>query len=172
MRYLRSLRTSNNDSIKAAIESVQPNLSYQTIEYVHFDGTAFPAGFTVVVDDGTGNASIPFTNAVYSAVDSVRAGGIEFEVHKPNNVTANVDVTVNVATGGNLALTQANVKNALAAYIQGLGVGVAVSYVDVGNVIQNTPGVFSYSGLLINGQTADLAISNTQLAIFGAVTYH
>lgn len=172
VRYLRSLRTSNKDSIDAAVESVQPNLSYKTIQYQHFDGTAFPAGFTVVVDDGTGNASTPFLNAVYAAVDAVRAGGIEFEVHAPNNVTANVDVTVNVATGGNLPLTQANVTNAIKAYIQGLGVGVLVSYVDLGNVIQNTPGVFSYSGLLINGQTADLAISNTQLAIFGAVTYH
>jgi uncharacterized phage protein gp47/JayE len=169
--FISSLATSDFAAVSAAIQGVQPNLTFKIIEYFHFTGTAFPAGFTVVVDDGTGNAGTTFLNAVYSAIDGTRALGAQFEVQRPTNVNVNVSATISVASGTSLSATQAAVSSALRAYINTLGVGVTCRYVNIGNVIQNVPGVFAYSGLTLNTLAADVTIANTQLAQIGTVTF-
>lgn len=169
--YLGSLKTSNNDSIEEAVLGVQPNVTYQIIENKHFDGSAFVAGFCVVVDDGSGAPSTPFVTAVTSAVDASRAAGIEFEVHTPSVITANVSVHITVGPGGNLALTQAAVTAAITAYIKALGVGENVVYVNLADAIQNVAGVYAYTSLLINGGSSDIAIAQTQIAEPGTISY-
>jgi hypothetical protein len=169
--YIASLRTACNAAWENAIQSQGQNVTYQIIEYLHFDGSAFVSGVTVVVDDGTGNASAPFLNGVTGAINAIRAAGIQFEVAKPNNVTINIQVTVSVASGVSLIATQNNVTAALQKFINTLGVGVPVSFVDVANAIQDVAGVFSYTALTINGGTTDVAILPTQLAQIGTVTY-
>jgi uncharacterized phage protein gp47/JayE len=169
--YIQSLASADWAAVASAITGVQPNLTYQIIEYKHFDGTAFPSGFTVVVDDGTGNASTSVTGAVQSAVEKVRAAGAQFEVQKPTNVAVNVSVSISTSTTGSLSAVQAAVAAALKTYINTLGVGNTCHYVNIGNVIQNVPGVFSYSGLTLNGVAADVTITQTQLAQVGTVTF-
>lgn len=171
VKFVSSLATADLSAIEAAIESVQPNSSYQIIEYKHFDGTAWAAGFTIVADDGTGNASLTFINGITTAVEAVRAAGAEFAVQKPTNVPINVAVTISTASPSALVATQNAVTQALTKYVNTLGVGNTVSYVLLANVIQTTSGVLAYSGLTVNGGTTDIAITQTQLAQIGTVTY-
>jgi uncharacterized phage protein gp47/JayE len=169
--YIGSLATANIASIENAIISVQPNITYQLIEYLHFDGSAFVAGFTVVADDGTGLGNPPFLAAVQAAVEKVRAAGSQFEVHAPTNVTINVSCTVAVIAGTAPAVAQLNAQNAITAYIRSLGVGVNVSYSAIQNAATNAAGVFSITDLLVNGGETDVTILDTELAVTGTVTF-
>ncbi len=169
--YLASLKTANKASVEAAIESVQAGISYQIIEYFTFAGVPKLAYFTVVVDDGSGNAPQSFLNAVYAAVNATRAAGSQFEVDRPTDVSVAVSVTLVPAIGFSVSVVKASVTAALTAYINGLGVGANVPLGSVANVIQTTPGVFSYLNLLLNGASSDVAIAATQLARIGTVVY-
>lgn len=180
--YLASLKTSNLASVEAAVEGVQTGVTFKIIEYMAFNGPGFwnttiPAGvsalgyFTVVVDDGSGNAPLSFLRAVYNAVFATHAAGARFEIDRPNNVNANISLTVVPAAGTSLAVIQTAVTAAIVAYINGLGVGGSLSLAGLANVVQNVPGVFSYLNLEINGVASDLVIQDTQLARAGTVTY-
>jgi uncharacterized phage protein gp47/JayE len=169
--YIAGLPSACVDAWENAIKSQGQNVTYQLIEYLTFSGAAFVSGVTVVVDDGSGNASTPFLNGVYAAVDAIRAAGVQFAVYKPTNVTINIDVRISVASGASLLAAQANVTAALHAYINTLGVGVNATYVDIANVIQGVSGVFSYTMLTVNGGTTDVTILQTQLAQIGTVLY-
>jgi uncharacterized phage protein gp47/JayE len=179
--FISSLSKACKTAIEEAIDSVQVGLTYQLIEYQMFDGTPF-AGFTAVVDDGSGAISPTLLgsrgvagNSIYNAIDAVRALGISFEVHAPTNVVVNYSAMITPAPGYTRAAVVAAVTSSLTSYTNTLGVGVPVSLVDAANAIGSTQinginCVFAYTGLLINGETADFNILPTQLAQAGTVT--
>jgi len=169
--YLQSLKTSNTASIQNAILAAGPKVTFKIIEYLTFAGVAFPSGFTIVVDDGTGAASNVFLAAVTTNVNATRAAGSQFAVARPTNVPINVAVTVSPSSGTSLAVVQTSVVAAITTYVNGLGVGNLAGFAAIANVVQMTTGVFSYSNLTLNGATLDAAILNTQLARVGTITF-
>lgn len=170
--YLKSLKTSNVASVQNAIQGVQAGLSYQIIQYLKFDGAAFPSGFTVVVDDGSGNASLQFLNAVYAAVDAIRAAGNQFAVAKPTNVPIAITVTgLTVTPGSSAALVQQNIINALTLLVNKYGVGFPARIADVAATTTAVPGTYAYTSITINGSALDAAITTTQLARISSVTF-
>ena len=169
--YLQSLKTSNTASIQNAILAASPKATFKIIEYLTFAGAAFPSGFTIVVDDGTGAASNVFLNSVTTNVNVTRAAGSQFAVTRPTNVAVNVAVTVSPSSGTSLAVVQTSVVASITSYINGLGVGNTASFGAVANAVQMTTGVFSYSNLALNGASLDATILTTQLARVGTITF-
>jgi uncharacterized phage protein gp47/JayE len=168
--YLASLKTGSIPAVEGAILGVQAGLTYQIWEYFTFAGAAFPGGFTVIVDDGSGAPGSAFLDAVSAAVLAVHGAGNEFEVYAPIDVPVNAAVYI-APSNVPLAVAQAAVTSAIGAYIHGLGVGVSVSILGVADAIQNTPGVYAYASLTLNGIEADVPITITQLAQLNSVTY-
>jgi uncharacterized phage protein gp47/JayE len=169
--YLASLKTASIPAVEGAILSVQAGLTYQISEYLHFDGiTAFPGGFTVIVDDGSGAPDSAFLAAVAAAVEAVHAAGVEFGVYAPVVVPINVSVYI-APSNVSQAVANAAVTQAIAVYIHSLGVGVSCSLVGVANAIQSVPQVYAYANLTLNGSEADVPIAINQLAQIGTVTF-
>jgi uncharacterized phage protein gp47/JayE len=168
--FISSLAECTESAFEFAINSVQAGLTFQLIEQFHFDGTPFPGGVTIVVDDGSGAISPTLLTTIFNALKPVHAAGIGYEVDAPTNETVGVTVTVQPAGGFDPGTVFAAVQAAIIAYINTLGVGVTVSFVQMNNVVQGVPGVFEYSALLINGSNVDVVITDTELARAGTVT--
>lgn len=173
VRYIAALAKGTEDAIAAAILAVQSGLSYQLYEYHHFDGTAYPAGFTVIADDGSGAIPQSTLNSIQTAVDAVRAAGAEFDMARPTNVPINVTVTgLTAAVGTPLATLQTQLTTAITAFIQAAGVGVTIHYADVASLIEHYAGVNSTTTITVNGGLVDIVIAQTQLARPGTVTFN
>lgn len=173
--YIESLGKATLQAIEAAIAGVQAGLTFQVVESEHFGGAPFLAGFTVVVDDGSGNIPAPTLTAVHNAVDAVRAAGISFEVHAPNNVTIGVTVTVTPNTGFTQTQVDTAVTAAITNYILGLGVGNTVNYINVAIAIQSAQinginCVLAQIDLLVNGSNVNVVITDFELARPGTIT--
>ena len=172
--YIKSLSKATGDAVSYAIRSVQPGLTYQLIEYKHFDGSSF-AGFTVVVDDGSNHISATLLKAIFAAVFVVRAAGIAFEVSPPTNMPINVSVQVKAKAGFDSGSVVTAVTAAIGVYIDSLGVGTNVSLANLANAIgtakiASISCVFSYTVLLINGVQSDYLMTQTQISQIGTIS--
>jgi uncharacterized phage protein gp47/JayE len=163
-QYIASLGKATHDSIAASISSIQAGLTFALADQLHNDGSSWPGGFDVVVDDGSGAIGATLLSEVSLAVSSVKALGVAYSVFAPTNVAITVSVAIHVSTGYSPSVVIAAVQAALTSYINTLGVGVNVGYANVGSVVQNVAGVAAYTSLTVNGGTSDVAISYTHLA--------
>ena len=170
VEFIGSLTQATETAVEYAINTVQQGLTFQLIESFTFSGAPYPGGFTVVVDDGTGAIPSALLNLITAAILPVRAAGIVFGVFAPTNVPVNVNVVVVASASYSQSALQTQVQSNISAYINSLGVGVGCTFINIGAVIQNTPGVFTYSGLTLNGLSADVSIAPTQLPRAGSVT--
>jgi hypothetical protein len=112
---------------------------------------------------------------ILTAVNAIKAFGIGANVVAPNNSIVAVTVHVSPQAPFSSASVISAVQTAITSYINTLGVGVNVSYVNLANVIGSTQigginCVFAYTGLLLNSTVGDFLISTTQLARAGAIT--
>ena len=146
VEFIGSLAQATETAIEYAINTVQQGLTFQLIETLTFTGQPYPGGFTVVVDDGTGAISAALLNSITAAILPARAAGIVFGVFAPTNVPINVNGNVVASASYSQSALQSQVQSNIVAYINYLGVGVNAQFVNVGAVIQNTPGVLEYSG--------------------------
>lgn len=170
LKFISSLAKGTLNAVEEAIASVQAGLTYQVLDVEHFDLSPWPAGFTVVVDDGSGAISETLQNLVRSAVLAVKAAGIKFEVDAPINYTVNVTTTVVASAGYTHSSVASAVQAAVQAYINSLGVGNSVSYANLSNVIQSVQGVYSYASTQLNGVVGDVGVAVNQLARAGTIT--
>jgi uncharacterized phage protein gp47/JayE len=150
-------------AVEEAIISVQQGLSYATIENTLPNGQARNGFFTVTIDDGTGNPSSTLISAVYAAIDQVRPIGSVFTVQGPAVIYANVNMTISAAAGYSKATLQGLVSTAIQNYINGLGIGQALSYTRLSALAYGVPGVSTVSNVLLNNGTSDIGGGPTQV---------
>ncbi len=155
--YLASLARGTVSAIQYAISSVQLGLKSSILENVDYELNVQRGNLTIIVDDGTGSPSSTVLAAVYQAVDSYRAAGITFGVFGPTIVTADVSAIVGASAGYDADSVKGAVGTAVTGYINTLGIGVALSYTRLAQVIYDaSPGVASVSSLTLNGGTSDI----------------
>lgn len=122
--YLQSLNTANTAAIEYAIASVQQGITYTIEQDLSYpDLASKPGYYFIVVDDGTGSPPSSLLNAVTNAVAIVDGCGIQFSVFAPVIVTANIAMSIKVASGYSSAIVSAAVQSAISNYINGLGLG-------------------------------------------------
>lgn len=168
--YVASLSKATKGAVAFAITSVKAGLSYSLTENLTYAGTAQPAYFYVVVDDGTGVPGTTLLNNVSNAIDAVRPLTTTFSVFAPVVVGASVAMTATIASGYDAAATKALAVTALKSYINSLTIGTALSYSRLAQVAHDaSPGIVNLSGITLNGGTADLAATAQQVIKWNSV---
>src|SRR5579859_4714525 len=109
-----------------AICSIQQGLNYTIQENMDPSGQPLMGSFVVTVDDGSGSPSTTLLSTVQTAIDAVRPVGSIFAVRPPSVYVADVSLTISVAPRANKASVQAQVGNAIGAFIDGLPIGAAL----------------------------------------------
>lgn len=168
--YLASLSKATKAAIGSAVRGVQQGLNYTITENENYDGTPNKGHFYVVVDDGTGQASVDLLAAVGIAIEAVRPFTGTFAVFEPSPLTANVGMNVVPATGYVEATVVGAVGVALTNFLNGLKLGVSVPYTQLASVAYGVPGVQNVTGVTLNGGTADLAANQKQRVVAGTMT--
>ena len=155
--YINSLSKATLGAIIYAATSVQVGLSVFIRENVDVAGRILRGHLVLYVDDGSGTPPQALLDQVYSAVDTVRAAGIDFSVRPPTVNLASVSLTLVVGPGGVKANLQPQVATALAAYVDSLPVGQPLSITQLSRVAYSVhPAISNVIGVLINGGGADL----------------
>ena len=168
-QFIGGLSKGTDDAIGYAIASTQQGLTYDIQYNQDTLGDYQPGNFVVTVDDGSGAPSMAIKNAVYAAVDAVRAATTTFSVRGPSIVTVNFSATITAATGYVKANLQGPVAAAVTAYLNGLQVGQGANYAKAAQVAGNVVGVGSITGLLLNGAQADIGVTAAQVIKAGTV---
>ena len=168
--YVANLSKATKSAIGYAISSIQTGVSWQIIENQTYAGAAASDYFYVVVDDGTGSPSNAFLTSVSNAVDAARPVTTTFNIYAPVIVTANVALTISVASGYTLSTIESTVQTAIQAYIDSLGVGQTLPYSRLVQVAYDaSPAVTNVTGLTVNSGTADLACTFQQRIMPGTI---
>ena len=103
------------------------------------------------VDEGGGRAPI----------------GADVDVDVPSPIYVAVTADIVVVSGFVLASVITSVKAALNTFVDALDIGEDVKTADLANVIHDTAGVDNYSGFLVDWLSADIPITDSQVAIIG-----
>ena len=168
--FINSLSKATKGAIGYAIVSLQLGLLYTITETTNFGGSGSP-GFSVVVDDGSGNPPASIVTAATTAVDAVRAAGVRYQVQGASTVSAAVILHITAKTGYDLPTVQAQVTAALATYINGLGLGNTLYWSKLYQVAYDaSPGVATVSSLTLNGSTTDLTTTAAQTIKSSGIT--
>jgi uncharacterized phage protein gp47/JayE len=160
--FILSLAKATRAAIGNAIAGVQANLVYSIVENRDTAGNAAPASFYAVVDDGTGAPPALLLSLVASAIDAVRALGISFSVLAPQVIPAVITMTLVPASGYTHDAVSTAVQAAIVAYVNGLGLGIQLSYSRIAQVALGVPGVFNVTGILLNNGTSDITPTTSQ----------
>ena len=85
--------------------------------------------------------------------------------------TINVSCTVTRASGYGAEEVLANVTAAINDYLAGIAfLSSYVSYAKIANSVNDAEGVFDYSGLTVNGGTANIALDDAEAPVLGTVS--
>ncbi|AXN39860.1 baseplate J protein [Peribacillus butanolivorans] len=110
-------------------------------------------------------------DAAKTYIDSQRPFGATVNVVGVVEVPINVTVTLTLQAGGDIFAVKAEFEAALDEYLEGLAfTDPVVRYSRIANLLLDIPDVLDYSGLTINGGTANIVIPDGQVAVNGTVT--
>lgn len=170
--YMASLSKATHGAVAYAINSAQAGLTFKIVDGMNPDGSAHPAFFYVVVDDGTGAPSTALIDEVAEAIDAVRAVGVSFSVFAPSIVSASITAVVAVATGYEPATVTSAIRTAITDYVNGLGVGAPLRLTRIAQLAYDAvPGaVTNVANIRINSAADDLTPTDMQVVKAGLVT--
>src|SRR5215475_5073105 len=166
--FFASLSKATEDAILFAINSVQQGLDIALLDNTDVNGNPRNGFFTVVIDDGSGSPPQSLLDAVYAAVDKVRAFTIGFAVIAPTLVHPDIALNIKIKPDSpELGSTvENNVKVAVLEYVNSLDIGEPLYLLKLAQVAidcdVNVVGVQPNS-VLINGVEADLIPTVIQL---------
>jgi uncharacterized phage protein gp47/JayE len=154
--FLNTLRAGTEAAVENAIAGVQGNLRYMVLENTDPTGAARAGFFTVYVDDQTGAPPAPLLAQVTTAINAVRALGVQFSVQPCSVSHVSVAVTIYAASGYDKTALIPQVVTAITDYIASVGMGEAVSYFNIAAAAKNVEGVAKIEGLTLNGGAEDV----------------
>lgn len=168
--FIKGLREATPDAIQAYVEALQPGVKTLLVENEEYNGVAKRGSFYLIVDDGTGTPPSDLLEAASVSVDQHRAAGIEGAVYPPEVVTANISLTVTVATGASSTATFAAVSTALRSYVNTRALGEDLAANRLYQIAYDaSPNVVRVTNLLVNGSASDIVISRKEVIKAGTV---
>jgi hypothetical protein len=162
--FFGSLSNATEVAILSAIAGLNQNLQATIVEQPN--GSPQVA---VTVDDGTGAIPVAMVNLAAAAVNSVRAAGISVGVVAATKLIANVNMTITTAPGFVHSTVVGQVATAITNYINGVGLGNFVSYMQLSAVAFGVAGVTDVTNVTLNGGLVDLVPTSSQTYKAGAV---
>ncbi|MDK4804954.1 MAG: baseplate J/gp47 family protein [Novosphingobium aromaticivorans] len=170
VEYISSLAKATPAAVDYAITSLQLGLTDVIVENYDYAGNYKPGSFYTVIDDGSGSPTTETVNAAATAVEAVRACGIQQAAFAVVPVVANIGLTVGIASGYIGATVRAAVQTAISDYIATLIQGDTLMYSRLFSVAYGVAGVSSVTGLTINSGTSDLTTTAKQVVQAGSIT--
>lgn len=126
----------------------------------------------ILLDANRQPASAELVTEVVSYIEAERPIGATVTVVAASAVTVNIGATVEYDAGRyTLDDITTAVEQAITAYLTQVSFRQDyVSYAKLGAVIMGVDGVTDYSGLLVNGDTANIALADDEVPVLGEVT--
>jgi uncharacterized phage protein gp47/JayE len=113
----------------------------------------------------------PKVTEVAAYIETVRPVGATVTVAAATEVAINVSGTYTLKAGTTLTDAQAQIAAALAEYLKTLAfVDLTVRYTQIANLVLNADAVADYSGLTVNGGTANITVADGSIAVPGTIT--
>jgi uncharacterized phage protein gp47/JayE len=167
--YIQTRSLATDGAVAYAIQSVQSGLQF-TIQENEAGGSYQPGNFVVTVDDGSGNPPSALLSAVYTAINVVRPVGSTFTVQGPGDLTANITFTVTTNPTSNKPNLIGPITTAIDTYVDTLPVGATLAFTRLAAVIYGVdPSIVNVTSLEINGGTADIVPTQSQVVKVGTV---
>ena len=164
--FIDSRTRATAQAVGYAVQGLQQGLSYAIAERVDAAGALRPGHFTVVIDDGTGNASADLLARAAAAIEVVRPLGGTFSVRAPLVVRADVSL---FAQGPDDA--KAAVRAALGAYVAALPLGAGLVISRLIQIAHDADlRIERVTTVTVNGAEADLAPPTYGILRPGAIT--
>ena len=133
----------------------------------------------VIIDSERQTASTELIASVQEYIDPEIAGlgegtapiGAHCTVVSATGIPINISATITKSSEYTLQTVTDNIEDSLVQYLKEIAfIESIVSYAKIGNAILGSEGVLDYSGLSVNGGTANINIDNTSVATLGTVT--
>lgn len=158
--YLATLAKATKAAILAAAMSVQQGLLIALLENQQPNGAVLLGSFTAIVDDGSGNPPASLLNAVFNAVDAVRAFSVQPFVVPPTSIQASIALSANLTLGPGMVAANVNtsIQNAVATMVNQLPPGARLNGSAIITAALSVAGVTAVNpaSITINGSPADL----------------
>lgn len=130
----------------------------------------------ILIDANKQPASGPIVTEAAAYIETQHPIGATVTVAAATALAINCSAALTLDSGYTLLGVTPAVEAAITAYLSSIAfkgpneAPVAVSYAQISTAILSVPGVLDHTGLLVNTGTANIAVSNTQVAIKGTVT--
>ena len=167
--FIASLAEGTVAAIKYAVVALQTGMQVAVHENVTTTGSTQAGMVTVYIDDGSGSPPASLVALAATAVNSVRAAGIQTAVYGATPLPANITMTLTTAAGYTHQTVIAQVAAALGAAINARGLEVTLPYTLLSSVAYGVAGVTNVSGILLNSSTVDLIPSFGQTIKVGSL---
>ncbi len=167
--YIQTRSLATDGAVAYAIQSVQSGLQF-TVQENTAGGSYQPGNFVVTVDDGSGNPPSSLLSEVYTAINAVRPVGSTFSVQGPDDLTANITFTLMTNPTTNKPNLIGPITTAIDTYVDTLPVGATLAFTKLAAVIYGVdPSIVNVTSLEINGGTADVVPTQSQVVKVGMV---
>lgn len=149
--------TDGMPAAKAVVEQVQEYVDPATLGH-----TVEAYGETFVIGDGLG--------------DGVSNIGAHFAAVAPEGVAIDIDFIAELKSGATVEQVKADAVTAVTAYLKDLALDtpenekVVVRMSAVSSILYTLPGLLDYKALTLNGETANIELTDRQIAVLGEVT--
>lgn len=159
--FINSLSKGTEGALEYAVASIQQGMQSQLIENPP-PAPGQPPAVTLYVDDGSGAIPSTTLTAAQAAANAARAAGVSLAVYGATALLANINMTLTTAPGYVHNTVVAQVVAAIAAYINGLGLGATptlgqLSYLRLAQVaFDASPGVIDVTAYTLQGLAVDL----------------
>lgn len=164
-RYVQGLREGTPAAVLAYVLALSPTVDAYLVENEELNGAERKGFFYVIADDGSGDPPPEFIATVSATVDAHRAAGIEGAAYAPEPVTITITGTVvDIADGADEDTVIEQVETALAQHILDLKIGDDVVFTRLYGVAYDAAPDLRKITLLLNGGTADVAVTSQEVA--------
>lgn len=125
----------------------------------------------VIVVDENMDIDTALPTKVFNYIETARPIGATVTVESPEEKTINV--SANVILDGSKTMDEVKdaFTSALSSYLKEIVFKTySISYARIGSLLLSTAGVTDYSNLLVNGETANITLLDTEMPIIDTVT--
>lgn len=170
VNFINSRASGTPTAVSYAVQQIQQGLSWTIQENQTANGTYTPGTFVVTVDNGTGSPPSSLISTAAAAVQLVRPVGSVAVVQGPTEIAATITLTITVSASAVKAQITPLVATAITAYVNGLGVGATLPYSRIAQVAYDaSASITNVTAVLVNGATADLVPTQSQVVRIGSV---
>ena len=125
----------------------------------------------IIINSDKSTASEELISEVAQHIEDNRPIGAEVTVESAVPLVIDVSVSLVLNNGDDMETAKKNISETITAYLQKNAFsGTYISYARIGGCILNSEGVADYSDLLLNNETDNIAIGETEVPVLGVVT--